>query len=141
MRRITLLAVAAVATVGSGIAVVGTQVHAQGAPPGPGMERPDREAGMRRAGEDGAGRWHMRGMMRRMRQFALVYPAVDRNLSGPDVQKIAEGFLLFNGNHTWKVTDVAEQGDRVTFALAAPDGTAIAHFAMNRHTARPERLD
>ena len=79
--------------------------------------------------------------MRRMREFSLVYPAPDRALSGPDVQKIAEAFLLFNGNHTWKVTEVTEEPNRVTFAFATPDGTAIAHFAMDRHTARPERLN
>ena len=85
--------------------------------------------------------WRFGRVMRRMRQFALVYPAPDRALSGPDVQKIAEAFLLFNGNHSWKVTEVTEEPNRVTFALATPDGTAIAHFAMDRHTARPERLN
>ncbi len=85
-----------------------------------------------------AGRWRM---MRWMRQFALIYPAPDRNLSGPDVQKIAEAFLLFNGNHSWKITEVTEEPDQVRFAIATPDGTAIAHFAMNRHTGRPTRLD
>ena len=80
------------------------------------------------------------GWMRRMREFALIYPASDRNLSGPDVQKIAEAFLLFNGNHSWKVTEVAEEPSRVTFAFATPEGGVIARFAMDRHTARPERL-
>ncbi len=79
-------------------------------------------------------------MMRRMRQFALVYPVRDRALSGPDVQKIAEAFLLFNGNHTWKVTEVTEEGDRVLFAFATADGAPIAHFAMDRHTGRPTRI-
>ena len=92
--------------------------------------------GMEREGMRGPGMW-----MRRMRQFSLVYPATDRNLSGADVQKIAETFLLFNGNHTWKVSDVAERPDQVTFAFATPDGTAIARFAMDRHTGRPERID
>ncbi len=146
MGRFTLLALAAVAVIGGGIAAVGTQVQAQGAPPmeRPGMERPgmDRPAmDMRRPGEDGPMRGRMGNMMHRMRQFSLIYPSSDRALSGADVQKIAEGFLLFNGNHTWKVTEVAEEPDRVTFALATPDGTAIAHFAMNRHTGRPERLN
>ncbi len=78
--------------------------------------------------------------MQRMRQFALIYPAADRNLSGADVQKIAEAFLLFNGNHSWKVTEVTEEPDRVLFTLTAADGGAIAHFAMDRHTGRPQRL-
>ena len=150
MHRFTMLAVAAGAALAGGIAVVATQVQAQGAGPGAGMERPGMErpgmerpgmdhdaGGMRRPGEHG----RMYGMMRRLRQFALVYPAADRALSGPDVQKIAEALLLYNGNHTWKVTDVVEQPNRVTFAFAASDGSAIAHFAMDRHTARPERID
>ena len=139
MHRFTLLAVAAAATLGGGVAVVATQVQAQGAGPTGGMERPgmNRDGGMRRPGEHG----RMYGMMRRLRQFALVYPAADRALSGPNVQKIAEALLLYYGNHTWKVTEVVEQPTRVTFAFAAPDGTAIAHFAMDRQTARPERID
>ena len=42
-----------------------------------------------------------------LRNFALVYRQADRQLAPADVQKIAEAFLLWNGNHTWKVTDVA----------------------------------
>ena len=111
---------------------------------GPGMRGPD---GMRGSdgmrGPEGMHRpgWRMGGMMRRMREFALIYPAPDRNLSGADVQKIAEAFLLFNGNHTWKVTEVKEEPNEVSFALATSDGTAIAHFGMDRHTGRPQRLD
>jgi hypothetical protein len=78
-------------------------------------------------------------MMRRMREFALVWTAPDRNLSAADVQKIAEGFLLWHGNHTWKVTNVQEQGDRVAFSLATPEGGTIASFTMDRHTGRLER--
>ena len=151
MHKFTLLALAAGAAIGSGITVVGSQVQAQGAPP-PGMERPGNDhmgmdhmamdhmgGDMRHSGEEGPG-WRMRMMMHRMRQFALIYPAADRALSGADVQKIAEAFLLFNGNHTWKVTDVAEEPNRVTFSFATPDGGVIAKFAMDRHTGRPERL-
>jgi hypothetical protein len=39
------------------------------------------------------------------------------------------------------VTEVTEEPNRVTFALTAGDGPAIAHFAMDRHTGRPERLN
>ncbi len=145
MHRFTMLAVAAGAALGGAVAVVATQVQAQGAGPGPGMGRPGMDrpgmesdgGGMRGPGEHRL----MRGMMGRMRQFALIYPVADRALSGPDVQKIAEAVLLYNGNHTWKVTEVVEQPTRVTFAFAAPDGAAIAHFAVDRHTARPERID
>ena len=100
----------------------------------------DRMGGDRMAMRGGEGGERHGGWMRGLREFALIYPARDRALSGPDVQKIAEAFLLFNGNHTWKVTEVTEQPDVVTFALATPDGTAIAHFAMDRHPARPMRL-
>ena len=111
---------------------------------GPGMDRPGMDRpGMREFG----GREQHEGMrrpgpwMQRMRQFALIYPTTDRNLSGADVQKIAEAFLLFNGNHSWKVTEVKEAPDQVSFAFATPDGAAIAHFTMDRHTGRPERVD
>ena len=42
-----------------------------------------------------------------LRTFALIYRQQDRQLGPPDVQKIAEAFLLWNGNHSWKVIDVA----------------------------------
>ncbi len=77
-----------------------------------------------------------------MRQFALIYPAADRNLSGADVQKIAEAFLLFNGNHSWKVTEVTEEPDQVT--LRARDAgrhrdRAFRHGPAHR-AARTHRL-
>ena len=154
MRKTIMLALLAGSLVGAGTAVGITQADAQGAPPppppgmaGPGMAGPGMGApGMHRPigdvphGPMEGGMHRMGGMMHRMRAFALIYPAADRALSGPDVQKIAEAFLLFNGNHSWKVTEVTEEPNRVTFALATPDGTAIAHFAMDRHTGRPERL-
>jgi hypothetical protein len=154
MNKIVALTLAAGIALGGGAFVAGP-AQAQDAPhpPPPGMMGgpggPGGPGGMMREGgpggmmrEHGPGRpWRFGRMMHRMREFALIYPAPDRNLSGPDVQKIAEAFLLFQGNHTWKVTEVKEEPNRVTFALATPDGTAIAHFAMDRHTARPERLD
>jgi hypothetical protein len=154
MNKIAALTLAAGIALGGGAFVAGP-AQAQDAPhpPPPGMMGgpggPGGPGGMMREGgpggmmrEHGPGRpWRFGRMMHRMREFALIYPAPDRNLSGPDVQKIAEAFLLFQGNHTWKVTEVKEEPNRVTFALATPDGTAIAHFAMDRHTARPERLD
>ncbi len=147
MRKTTLVALAAATLIGTGVAVGVSQADAQGAPPapppgmagpGPGMHRPMMGEG--HGPMEGRMRF-MGGMMRRMRQFALIYPAQDRALSGPDVQKIAEAFLLFNGNHTWKVTEVTEQPDQVTFALATADGTAIAHFTMDRHSAHVERVN
>lgn len=120
-----------------------TQADAQGAPPPPpGEMRPmGPPPGRPMMDEHEHGQEHHGGWMRQMRQFALIYPARDRNLSGADVQTIAEAFLLFNGNHSWRITSVTEEPNRVTFAIATPDGTAIAHFAMDRHTARPQRID
>ncbi len=150
MKQLLALTLAAGIGFGSGAVLVGTRADAQGAPtppppPPPGMMGDRGPDGMRpdmmRPGMMGGRMTHRGGFMRRMREFSLVYPAPDRALSGPDVQKIAEAFLLFNGNHTWKVTEVTEEPNRVTFAFATPDGTAIAHFAMDRHTARPERLN
>jgi hypothetical protein len=148
MRKTIMLAlVAGGLAAGGGLAALATQAHAQGAPPppgedggGPGMHRPPMGGPMGGPMHHGP-MGHMGGMMHRMREFALIYPAEDRNLSGADVQKIAEAFLLLNGNHNWKVTEVKEEPNRVTFALATPNGDAIAHFAMDRHTARPERLN
>lgn len=73
--------------------------------------------------------------------FALLAHPHDRALSGPDVQKIAEGFLLMHGNHTWKVTEVKEEdANRVSFALASPSGDVIARFSMDRHSGHLHRL-
>jgi hypothetical protein len=81
------------------------------------------------------------GMHHHWPMGGLVFPAEDRALSGGDVQKIAEAFLLWNGNRTWKVANVAENQDNtVSFAFAAPDGTVIARFSVDRKTGRFHRL-
>src|SRR5580658_6752737 len=77
--------------------------------------------------------------MQMMRVFALVDRAEDRKLTPPDVQKIAEAFLLWNGNHTWKVINVKPAGDDIAFDLAAPDGSVIASFTMNPTNAHVSR--
>jgi hypothetical protein len=77
--------------------------------------------------------------MAMMRTFALIHRAEDRKLTPPDVQKIAEAFLLWNGNHTWKVLNVKPEGDAVGFDLATGDGSVIAHFTMDPTTARVTR--
>lgn len=75
------------------------------------------------------------------RPFALFYRPADRQLTAADVQKIAEAFLLWHGNHTWKVTDVAENPDNtVGFVYAAPDGTPIAKFTIDRKTGHFTRV-
>lgn len=72
--------------------------------------------------------------------FALFDRHVDRHLSAPDVVKIAEGLLLWFGNHTWQVSDVVQNPDWVGFAFTAPDGTVIARFTMDRHNGHIERV-
>lgn len=85
------------------------------------------------------GAWHHR-RPEHLRTFALLYHSGDRHLTPADVQKIAEAFLLWNGNHTWKVTDVKAGADNaVAFTIAAPDGTAIAQFTMDSKTGRVTR--
>jgi hypothetical protein len=57
------------------------------------------------------------------------------------VQKIAEGFLLWNGNHTWKVTDVASAADGpIGFSLTTPEGSVVAKFTMDPHTGKIARV-
>jgi hypothetical protein len=114
--------------------------QAQPAPPAPdaGGPPPQRWMGWMHRGQD----WQQRdGMMQRLRAFALVYPQKDRKLTPPDVQKIAEAFLLWHGNHDWKVTNVAPTTDGpIGFTLATQDGSVIARFTMDPHTARVERI-
>lgn len=74
-----------------------------------------------------------------MRLFALVDRAEDRALTPPDVQKIAEAFLLWNGNHSWKVVNVKPDGDVIGFDLATAEGSVIARFTMDPKTARLSR--
>jgi hypothetical protein len=125
-------------------------MHDEAAPPphgpgphGPGMEgMPGGMMGMmmeHRPGGPHEQAEMMHRMMHRMRTFSLLWTAPDRNLSAADVQKIVEGVLLWHGNHTWKVTNVQEQGDRVAFSLATQEGGTIASFTMDRHTGRVER--
>jgi hypothetical protein len=76
-----------------------------------------------------------------LRAFALIYRQQDRALTPPDVQKIAEAFLLWNGNHSWKVVDAAPTSDGlIGFSLATANGSVIARFTMDPHTARLTRI-
>jgi|GEM_PF-4813349 len=111
--------------------------------PGPDGFEPDDMSG---PGEGGAHR--MRGWMRPggaagreqapmgplPPELGLVYDAPDKQLTTADVQKIAEAFLLLHGNHAWKIASLAQDGDRVTFAVTTAQNAVIATFAMNRHT-------
>ena len=140
MRKLILATVAVLALGGTTTGIL--IAHAQPAPPpagGPGAPppRPPWMGWMHRdhGGRDGEGR----GPNLR-RTFALVYRQEDRNLTPPDVQKIAEAFLLWNGNHTWKVVNVAAGTDGdIAFSLATQEGSVIASFSMDPHTGRVTR--
>jgi len=107
----------------------GGWMHWRHHPPGP------PPAGMR-DGQPFAG-----GPVEGMRAMALVFRQEDRALTPADVQKIAEAFLLWNGNHTWKVIETAARPDgRIGFTLATSDGSPIAKFVMDPHTARLTRI-
>ncbi len=72
--------------------------------------------------------------------FALFHHPADRQLTTSDVQTIAQALLAWNGNHTWKVTDVAAGPDgQIGFTYAAPDNTVIARFSVDPHTGRLTR--
>jgi hypothetical protein len=151
MRRSALAIVATVSLGGLFAANLFAHAGAQPAPP-PMAGNPPPDGGWHMGPrQDGhgwgpgwaAGRgpgWHRHMMMERIRTFALLYRPDDRHLTQADVQKIAEAFLLWNGNHTWKVTNVvAGKDNAIGFTIAAPDGTVIAKFDMDSKTGRLTR--
>ena len=138
MRKTVLTALSLLAIGGAATGIVVAQ--AQPASPGPdaGDPPPQHWMGRMHHGHDGQQRGEM---MQRLRAFALVYPQKDRKLTPPDVQKIAEAFLLWHGNHDWKVTNVTPTTDGpIGFALATQDGSVIARCTMDPHTAKVERV-
>jgi hypothetical protein len=106
-------------------------------PGGPAIGRPWDGPGADRMGGERHERHARR--MEMLRKFALVFRAEDRKLTPPDVQKIAEAFLLWNGNHTWKVLNVKPDGDVIGFDFGAADGTVIASFTMDPKNGRLQR--
>jgi hypothetical protein len=139
--RQTLLAAAAAFVIG-GIATGAVLSQAQQTPP-PAQQTDDGSPGRGRTG------WahrmmHLEMMRQRalnQRAFALIYPQEDRQLAPADVQKIAEAFLLWRGNHAWKVSDVAPTADGpIGFNLTTPDGSVVAKFTMDPHTGRIQRV-
>jgi hypothetical protein len=142
MRKLILATVAAL-TLG-GVTTGALIAHAQPAPPpAPAMDGPPPHhpqwMGWMRHGHEDRGE-HARGLMGRG-TFALVYRQEDRKLTAPDVQKIAEAFLLWNGNHTWKVVEVAPAADgAIGFGIATQEGSVIARFTMDAHTGRVNRV-
>lgn len=138
MRRPVLAIVATLSLGGLVAANLFAHAGAQPAPPSLAGD-PPRAGGWHMGPRHGGPDWHHHGMDR-MRTFALLYRPDDRHLTPADVQKIAEAFLLWNGNHTWKVIDVAAGKDNaIGFTLAAPDGTVIAKFTMDSKTGRVTR--
>ncbi|HEX3573725.1 MAG TPA: hypothetical protein VHU42_03905 [Rhodopila sp.] len=139
--RQTILAAAAAFVIG-GIATGAVLSQAQPAPP-PGREmgEPGPHPGMHHLGMMD---WHHRMMEHRPfapGTFALIHRQEDRQLAPADVQKIAEAFLLWNGNHTWKVTNVAATSDGpIGFSLTTPEGSVVAKFTMDPHTGRIQRI-
>ena len=138
MRQTTLAAAAAFAI--GGIATGAVVAHAQPAPP-PAQRMDGAPPRHHWAGgwghhreEEGGGWKHHHGGER---PFALIYRQHDRQLPSGDAQKIVEGFLLWNGNHTWKMTNVAATPDgAIGFDLATQEGSVIAKFTMDPHSGR-----
>ena len=137
MRKTILTALAVVAIGGATTGVLIAQAQPT-PPPGQAGPSPPHWMGRMQHGQPGQERG---GMMQRLRTFALVYPQSDRKLAPPDVQKIAEAFLLWHGNHDWKVIDVAPTPEGpIGFALSTQNGSVIARFTMDPHTGRMERV-
>jgi hypothetical protein len=146
--RKTLLTAAAAFVIG-GMSVGSLMSYAQPAPPPGPADAP--ASGPGGPGMAGPG-WHHPGpwgWMHRWREghgpvtpgtFALVFPHKDRNLTPPDVQTIAQAFLLWHGNHAWKVVNVAPTSDgAIGFSLATENGSVIATFTMDPHTGHVTR--
>jgi len=141
--RQTFLAAAAAFVIG-GIATGAVLSHAQEAPlPAQQVDgRPPEHhwAGGwgHHPGPDGHGWAHHHGGTQ---PFALIYRQKDRQLAPADVQKVVEGFLLWNGNHAWKVTELAATPDGpIAFSLATQEGSVIAKFTMDPHTGQIHRI-
>jgi hypothetical protein len=133
MQKTILGAVAVLALAGTGAGIL--IANAQPAPPPATLDGPPPSARTHGMGWMMRGQQHSQAMRdSRPRTFALVYRQQDRQLTPADVQKIAESYLLWNGNHSWKVVEVAPAPDgSVRFALATPEGSVIARFAMDPH--------
>jgi hypothetical protein len=151
MRNIVVTAVAAFALGGITTGVLLAHAQPAGAPPdgprggpmahgpwGPGPgPGPGSGPGSGPGGPGGWGdRMHERHAqwMEIRRDFALMFQPEDRKLTPPDVQKIAEAFLLWNGNHTWKVLNVAQDGAVIGFDVGTADGSVIARYTMDPKT-------
>lgn len=84
---------------------------------------------------------HIRRHMAVARNWGLFAWQPDKKLTEADVQTLAQALLLRHGNHTWKVTDVAQNQDgTASFAFATQSGDVIARFTMNERTGRLHRV-
>jgi hypothetical protein len=85
--------------------------------------------------------WQHRMMWHRAALFGLFFHPADKQLTPAEVQKIAEAFLLWQGNRDWKVTQVSAGADgKIGFAFATADGGVIARFTMDSKTGRLARV-
>ncbi len=77
-----------------------------------------------------------------MHPLRLIFRQPDRQLAPADVQKIAEAFLLWNGNHSWKVSDVTTTATGpIAFSLTTAEGSVIAKVTMDPHSGQIQRVD
>jgi hypothetical protein len=134
MRQILLTAAAFVA---GGIATGAVLSQAQPAPPSGAQT----DGAAEHHGMMGWRHGHQQGRLFSPRDFALIYRQADRQLAPADVQKIAEGFLLWNGNHSWKVANVVPTPDGpIGFNLVTPEGSVVAKFTIDPHTGKIARV-
>jgi hypothetical protein len=132
---LTALAALTIASAASGMVIA----HAQPTPPPLVAADPPQPSDRATRMQGGYDR-HRGGAMPSRYTFALIYPQEDRKLTPTDVQKIAEAFLLWRGNHSWQVVEVAPAANgAIGFALATPEGSVIARFTMDPHSGRVTR--
>ncbi len=71
----------------------------------------------------------------------LVYPREDKQLTAPEVQRIAEAMLLWQGERSWKIAQLREAANNtVEFAVTTAEGSVVARFSVDRKTGRPRRI-
>ncbi len=136
MRKLILAAATAFVIGGAATGALMAQAQPAPPPPGPGMDAPPPPPHPWMHGMRG-----MHGNRPPFGTFALVFRHEDRQLAPADVQKIAEAFLLWQGNHSWKIVDVAPTSDGpIGFSVATQEGTVIARFTMDPHSGRIGRV-
>ena len=117
---------------------------AQTPPPGPMRVPPSAGAWAHGPAPGWAPPWMARHAMHAAfawrRTWGLFHRSADLALSPSDVQTIAEGLLLRNGEHDWKVGDVTANADHtVSFAFVTTHGDVIARFVMDTQNGRIRR--